>query len=140
MSINLSRKISDINGNNILGENNQNARKRSFFDERIVPFNEEYFNNDNKIDSPYVGKIKEKKIHLINGQSFDSHNQTKNKSQNQTQSNICLHKLSIMPERNTKLLRFFSLKLGKYYCKEIASKQLIMQENIGKVLTFQEQK
>ena len=43
----------------------------------------------------------------------------------------------------TNVVKFSSLKLGKYYSKEIASKKLIINSDIndsyGKVLTFQKQ-
>lgn len=129
--MNLSRMISDINGNNIFGENNQHARKRSFFDERIVPLNEEYFFDNNNCINTLIEK-KDKKEYFLNGQSF--------KNPNQTQNNVFLDKLSLIPNKNKKLIRFSSLNLGKSYCKEIATKQLVIKEEIGKVLTFQEQK
>lgn len=145
ITINLSRKISDINGNsnplsnyfpnNNHGEKYYNLRKVSFFDD---------FKNDNTRleDDPLVSK--DYIEHNDNGGvSLIAANGDASPLSSNNNNNGILHLGSSKEKKNESVpcVKYSSLKLGKFYSKDLANHKLkvsaINDDSYGKVLTFQ---
>lgn len=147
ITINLSRKISDINGSgtqNVInhGDKFYNLRKVSFFDDlkgdntRIDELVGTKESNDNEAKNNFNGNSPFSKNDEYSALSYNVISKNNNNG----------FGINIVNNNNSEasnVVKFSSLKLGKYYSKEIASKKLIINSDIndsyGKVLTFQKQ-